>query len=48
MAVMASSLTCATKKLSMILYSELTSMDMTIGRAIFKTSGNTGFSFMNV
>ena len=47
MAVMASSLICATKKLSTILYSELTSMDITIGSAIFRTNGNIGFSFMN-
>ena len=45
-AVMASSLICATKKLSTILYRELTSMEMTIG--MDKISGKTGRSFINV
>ena len=35
------------EKLSTIFYSELTSMDITIGSAIFRTNGNIGFSFMN-
>ena len=47
-AVMASSLICATKKLSTILYREFTSMEIIIGRAMDKISGNTGFSFINV
>ena len=45
---MASSLMRATKKLSTMLYSELTSIDSTIGRAIESNSGSTGFSFMKV
>ena len=47
-AVMASSLIWATKKLSTILYRELTSMEMTIGIAMDKISGKTGRSFINV
>ena len=47
-AVMASSLIFATKKLSTMLYSEFTSMDSTIGRAIDANSGSTGFSFIKV
>ena len=45
---MASSLICATKKLSTILYSELTSMDTTMGSDMLISSGRTGFSFINV
>ena len=47
-AVMAFSLIWATKKLSTILYRELTSMEMTIGIAMDKISGKTGRSFINV
>ena len=47
-AVMASSLIWATKKLSTMLYSELTSIDNTIGRDIDSMSRNTGLSFMKV
>ena|GEM_PF-3332060 len=43
---MASSLICATKKLSTMLYKELTSIEITIGSAIETSSGNTGFSFI--
>ena len=45
---MASSLICATKKLSTILYSALTSMDTTIGSDIETSSGKMGRSFINV
>ena len=47
-AVMASSLICATKKLSTILYKEFTSMETTMGRAMDMIRGNTGFSFIKV
>ena len=43
---MVSSLICATKKLSTILYSEFTIIEMTIGSAIDSISGNTGLSFI--
>ena len=45
---MAFSLICATKKLSTILYREFTSIEMTIGKAMDRISGKTGFSFINV
>ena len=47
-AVIASSLTLATKKLSTILNNEFTSIDKTIGSDIDKTSGSIFFSFINV
>ena len=45
---MASSLMRATNRLSTMLYSELTSMEMTIGSAILVSSGKIGFSFIKV
>ena len=45
-AVMASSLICATKKLSTMLYSEFTIMLITMGSAIEVISGSTGSSFI--
>ena len=45
-AVIACSLICATKKLSIMLYKEFTSMEITIGSAMLVSSGNTGFSFI--
>ena len=45
---MACSLIWATKRLSTMLYSEFTSMEMTLGRAIDTSSGNTGFVFIKV
>ena len=45
---MASSLILATKKLSTMLYRELTSMDSTMGRAIEARRGRMGRSFINV
>ena len=45
---MASSLILATKKLSTILYRELTSMDSTMGRAMEARRGRMGRSFINV
>ena len=43
---MASSLIWATKKLSTMLYRELTSIESTMGSAIERISGSTGFSFI--
>ena len=45
-AVMAFSPIFATKKLSMILYREFTSIDMTMGSDMDSISGKTGFSFI--
>lgn len=45
---MASSLIFATKKLSTILYSELTAIEMTIGSDMDSTSGKMRRSFINV
>ena len=45
-AVIASSLICATKKLSTILYSELTIMEITMGSDIRSISPRTGCSFI--
>ena len=45
-AVMASSLICATKKLSTMLYSELTIMEITMGSDMRSMSFNTGCSFI--
>ena len=47
-AVMACSLIRATNKLSTILYSELTSIEMTLGSAMDSSSGNTGRVFIKV
>ena len=47
-AVMACSLIWATKRLSTMLYSEFTSMEMTLGRAMDTRSGKTGFVFIKV
>ena len=47
-AVMASSLMRATKRLSTMLYSALTSMEMTMGSAIEVSNGKIGFSFIKV
>ena len=47
-AVVAFSLTFATKKLSIILYSEFTAIDIIIGKAIESTSGSIFFSLINV
>ena len=47
-AVIASSLIFATKKLSTMLYKELTSIDITMGRDMDKMRGNTGLSFIKV
>ena len=38
----------ATKMLSTMLYSALTSMEATMGNAMLVSSGNTGFSFIKV
>jgi len=43
---MASSLIFATKKLSTILYSEFTIIEITIGSAIDRSKGTTGLSFI--
>lgn len=45
---MASSLICATKKLSTMLYSALTSMETTMGSAMEVNSGKIGRSFIKV
>ena len=45
-AVMASSLIWATKKLSTILYRELTSIESTIGSDMDRTKGRTGLVFI--
>ena len=47
-AVMASSLICATNRLSTMLYRELTSMEITLGSAMDNSSGSTGRSFIKV
>jgi len=47
-AVMACSLMRATKRLSTMLYSEFTSIEMTLGRAIETSSGSTGLVFIKV
>lgn len=47
-AVMADSLNAATNRLSTMLYSELTSMEMTLGSAMDIKSGKTGRSFIKV
>ena len=47
-AVMASSLICATKKLSTMLYREFTSMERAMGSPIESSSGSTGRSFIKV
>ena len=47
-AVMADSLMRATNRLSTMLYSELTSMEMTLGSAMDIKSGKTGRSFIKV
>ena len=45
---MASSLICATNRLSTMLYRELTSMEITLGSAMDNSSGSTGRSFIKV
>ena len=45
---MASSLICATKKLSTMLYREFTSMERAMGSPIESSSGSTGRSFIKV
>ena len=47
-AVIALSLILATNRLSTMLYSEFTSIEITIGSAIESSSGSTGFSFIKV
>ena len=47
-AVIALSLILATNRLSTMLYSEFTSMEMTLGRAMDTRSGKTGFVFIKV
>ena len=47
-AVMACSLMRATKRLSTMLYSEFTSIEMTLGKAIETSSGSTGLVFIKV
>ena len=47
-AVMACSLIWATKRLSTMLYRLFTSIEMTLGRAMESSSGNTGLVFIKV